>query len=216
LKLYKYRTLGTELQYALDILVNERLYCADYRKLNDPLEGVHRLAEEQHSVAGLGRFVVPEEIRELQSLATEGAAPPRVCSLSGSADHFLLWSHYADGHRGVAVEVDLEVTFAGPLHPVKYAPDLPSYTRTILGGATARDVLFHKTKHWAHEREHRVVQNDEFFNIAGRITSLLLGTSIDPRQQELLERVVPHAIPIHPTTIDWKNLRIVKCGPLRR
>ncbi len=216
MKLYKYRTLGAELQYALDILVHERLYCADYRALNDPLEGVHRLAEQQHFVAGLGNFVEPEELRELQSLTPDGAAPPRVCSLSGTADHFLLWSHYADGHRGVAIEVDLEATFAGPLHPVEYAPDLPSYGRTILCGATVRDVLLHKTAHWAHEQEYRVVQNDEFFDIAGRITGLLLGMSIDPRQQELLERVVPPAIPIHPTTIDWKTLRIVKSEPLSR
>ena len=35
-KLYKYRSLKRDLDFALDIILNQRLYCADYKCLNDP------------------------------------------------------------------------------------------------------------------------------------------------------------------------------------
>ena len=31
----------------------------------------------------------------------------RIASLSATPTNFLLWSHYADGHKGVAIEVDI-------------------------------------------------------------------------------------------------------------
>ena len=39
MKLYKYRSLRQNLDFVLDILLNGRLYCAEYQTLNDPLEG---------------------------------------------------------------------------------------------------------------------------------------------------------------------------------
>ena len=41
MKLYKYRSLRRNLDFVLDILLNERLYCANYTALNDPLEGYY-------------------------------------------------------------------------------------------------------------------------------------------------------------------------------
>ena len=39
MKLYKYRSLHN-LEFILDVLLNERLHCAPYTKLNGPFEGV--------------------------------------------------------------------------------------------------------------------------------------------------------------------------------
>ncbi len=36
--LYKYRALNS-IEYTLDILLKERLYCSPYKDLNDPFEG---------------------------------------------------------------------------------------------------------------------------------------------------------------------------------
>ena len=36
--LFKFKSLGT-LDHVLDILLNDRLYCAPYSNLNDPFEG---------------------------------------------------------------------------------------------------------------------------------------------------------------------------------
>src|SRR5205823_14520369 len=35
---YKFRS-ASEMQHAFDILINQRLHCSDWRKLNDPMEG---------------------------------------------------------------------------------------------------------------------------------------------------------------------------------
>ena len=36
---YKFRS-ANQLEYAFDVVLNNRLHCADWRKLNDPMEGM--------------------------------------------------------------------------------------------------------------------------------------------------------------------------------
>lgn len=38
MKLFKYRNLSN-IQFALDIFINKRLYAANFKTLNDPMEG---------------------------------------------------------------------------------------------------------------------------------------------------------------------------------
>ena len=39
MKLYKFRSFDN-IEYTLDILINERLYCSSHEALNDPFEGL--------------------------------------------------------------------------------------------------------------------------------------------------------------------------------
>ncbi len=39
--LYKYRNIKS-FEFFCDILINSRLYAAEYSKLNDPMEGIYR------------------------------------------------------------------------------------------------------------------------------------------------------------------------------
>ena len=89
--LYRYRSMSSPAARARarEIVVDSRLYCAALHTFDDPYEA---------------RFVsVPdssfaEDYRA--SLETEFSA----CCFSEPADHALLWSLYADGHRGICLE----------------------------------------------------------------------------------------------------------------
>ena len=90
---YKYRSLSN-IRYFLDILIFKRLYLASYSELNDPMEGAFRI---QNGV----------DVSWLSLLRSE-KNNIHICSLSKTYNSILMWSHYADSHKGCCIE--LEVT----------------------------------------------------------------------------------------------------------
>ena len=95
MKLYKFRSLDN-IEFVLDILLNERLYCAPYSDLNDPLEGLFYTISSP-SITSKKRFRRYKEINDLPVKNSD----LRICSLSKGLDDIRMWSHYAAGHSGV-------------------------------------------------------------------------------------------------------------------
>jgi len=213
MKLYKVRSL-TSLEFIVDILFNERLYCAHFADLNDPFEGIY--------LSG-ARF--PQEVIEridLERTAQESPEQPverqefnRICSLSGSVEDFRLWSYYGDGHRGVAVEID----FAGhesDLTSVRYSDSLDEFSDQDPHDMSMDELLSVKTTQWEYERESRIVQKDPYYSVAGRVTGLYLGARISRERQALLEKLVPQSVPIYVTRINVGRLSVEPKEQLQR
>lgn len=87
-----------------------------------------------------------------------------IVSLTETKDNLLMWSHYADEHRGLAVEFDITHEFFN----TQYATDSNSHTgkvqRVLYRKERLRDVgdffmepYFHKSDEWAYEKEHRLL-----------------------------------------------------------
>jgi hypothetical protein len=173
--LYKYKSLKN-LDHALDILLNQRLYCSPYLELNDPFEGlfsasIHLPPRER---AKYPFFRLPNSFRVTKSvddLPYDSKDRVRICSLSASPSGILLWSHYADGHKGIAIELDAS-GLEGTIYEVKYADVLPQYSYTLLGMPTPQELLTHKTEHWKYEAEYRALCEAPFLDVAGRIRRL--------------------------------------------
>lgn len=213
MKFYKVRSL-TNLEFFVDILFNERLYCAHFADLNDPFEGIY--------LSG-ARF--PQEVVEridLERAALEDTSQPierkefnRICSLSGSCEDFRLWSYYGDGHRGVAIEID----FTGHEHdlmPIRYtdAPDdLPVEDPKKM---SMDELLSVKTTQWEYERESRIVQKEPYYSVKDRITAVYLGARISHERQALLEKLVPQSIPMYATHINIAKLAVEPRELLKR
>ncbi len=97
MKLYKYKSLSN-LWHTLDVLVNDRLYCAHWSELNDPLEGRYEIYLGGKSL----------KIESIMTSRIENARDTyRVSSLSADPTNFLMWSHYAEGHKGIVIEVEV-------------------------------------------------------------------------------------------------------------
>ena len=122
MKLYKFRSFDN-IEFTLDIIMNERLYCAHHNDLNDPFEGLFSTIEWKGG--GIVRSIVQPIVRpivsdlqgnypqtvfktldELPSLGND----TRICSLSSSMADVRMWSLYASGHTGCVIEVDLELS----------------------------------------------------------------------------------------------------------
>ncbi|MDX2367979.1 MAG: DUF2971 domain-containing protein [Colwellia sp.] len=94
-----------------------------------------------------------------------------VLSLAGRWDSCLMWSHYADEHKGVCLEYDMKEAITFDSKDVKYNEDralLVSsivdwiYNPSLFSQADIDDkYFFTKAKAWEYEKETRFLENDQ-------------------------------------------------------
>ncbi len=205
--LYKFRSLQ-KIEFCLDIILNERLHCAPYSELNDPFEGLfHTIISSPGFNKAFSLAYATKKIKACKTIEDLhiGFENSRICSLSRSLDEIRLWSYYADGHKGIAIEIDFSEN-GKDIYEIMYGPKLPEFGNTILGGPLTEDVLSYKTDHWKHEAEYRIIQNENYYPITGRIKSIFTGHRISNFHLELLEKVVPPQIQIIPAEINTEKL----------
>jgi hypothetical protein len=124
----------------------------------------------------------------------------KVCSFSAISDSLLMWSHYADNHKGFCVEFDIESLseqhfFRKNLYPVLYARefyDLRSFMSRLANGPRGDFrpmvpllAMLHKFDGWMYESEWRLMHETEIVvddhNRAAPIPSrIFLGARFDP------------------------------------
>lgn len=150
--LYKFRSLQN-LRRFLDILVHKRLHMAHYNEMNDPMEGA---------------FIGAPEHRDQFHDVWEGKRKQLICCLSKNYKHTLLWSHYADGHQGCCLEV--EVTSRLKPIDVEYSNKLPPFDSNI------EEILAHKSDYWNYEQEVRFLKSEK--NSSGHNTRPWLTVKI--------------------------------------
>ncbi len=187
---YKFRG-SAPVEHILDVLYNRRLYCAEFHSLNDPMEG--RFSECFRNSASEGGSRTEAVRGALSSL--------RVCSLSRGFHSRLLWSHYAAGWRGVAVEVEVPDE---AVTEVTYDPDGPRLNLWEEGEpqTAARQLAATKFWEWQYECEVRVLGYDPWFALASPPRRLLLGKLIaEPLRLALMDVCASLGVPV--ATVTW-------------
>lgn len=125
----------------------------------------------------------------------------RILSLAASSTHDLLWSHYADGHRGVALVFDAsygEFSFA---FQVSYERDRRSLDITSQDlNHVLRVSILSKRSGWSYEEEFRCIGTEEeqfgslyvpgqFFHFAPtQLIGLIMGANISPQNESLVRQ----------------------------
>jgi len=100
----------------------------------------------------------------------------KVCSFSAVSDSLLMWSHYANHHKGFCIEYDLEPLSAGHffrknLYPVMYSKDfydLNPFMKGLTGGSRQQlrhmfplVAMLHKFDGWEYEKEWRLMSETQ-------------------------------------------------------
>lgn len=159
MKLYKFRSLGsdTDLQRAKDTLSTGKFWCSRFWELNDPMEGVFRAEVGWDGV---------------QRICNEKAAR-LICSFSkaGALTNPLMWGYYANGFKGIAIEVSVPVR---KVLNVQYV-DTVSLIRDL---DAVEEILTTKLEPWQHEQEARFIckgGDHEKPQKVGKITGLYVG-----------------------------------------
>jgi len=176
--LYKYRSLDNFKNF-IDILLKNRLWAAKYKDLNDPMEGQY-----YYNSGELNRSIRTKLLEEKGDL--------RLCSLSKVNNNELMWSHYTNGQRGVAIGLRVnELEYS--VRPIHY-DGLVSIRNQDFNDQTAMEILSHKLEVWNYEEEVRVFVRNKFF-IDIQVEELITGRAMSNSDfgflRELVEKVNP-------------------------
>ena len=176
----------------LDVVVNQRFYCAHWSELNDPLEGRYEIYLGESS----------SRLEEKMVTRIEGAKDKyRVVSLSADSTNFLLWSHYADGHKGVAIEVEIPDNHPD-LIEVIYTPFSSVFTSSGDTKENMRHLFNGKGEEWAYENEYRIVTESIYFTLPKPVTRVLLGPRVSIDQEKILLATLPSSVEVVRTQLD--------------
>lgn len=126
--------------------------------------------------------------------------------LSEVNHNILMWSHYADGHKGICVEFrpgdPSHLNFFANARQVNYDKDYPAvqFYKTSLDEKVKLCIL-RKAREWEYEKERRVLDFGErpgFREIpAGLISGVIMGHCISEENRDwVLELVREHPTPI--------------------
>lgn len=171
--LYKYRSTSNTM-FLLDILVNQRLFASEFGSLNDPMEGHFRYRKSK-----VGRDLI-KEIRSLKTVL-------KICSLSKKANDTLMWSYYGDGHKGVAIGVEVVDDDEYDIRPVKYRERAAKVTESMDSENAVKKLLSTKLLPWEHEQEVRVLTFKNFVDV--EIKELVFGNKIEASDKDLLKKL---------------------------
>jgi hypothetical protein len=192
-------------EYTLDILLNERLYCADFESLNDPMEGMYiSIGNIRLPFSSVGQKT--EKLRSIKDMF-EYERFSRVCSLSLAFDDVRMWSYYANDHKGIAIELDF-TGFEGDLSSIVYKDSLKTSHNTIIDSSMSDQIMKQKTEHWLHEKEFRVLQSEPYYSVKNRISGVYLGSRISEIHCDLLNKVLDKKCSIQCTKMNAQTLKV--------
>lgn len=153
--IYKFRSLGTQEDFirAKIIIETGHFWCSKFSELNDPMEGAFHAS-------------TIEKINE----ASTQKMQYKICSFSnvGAFKNPTLWGYYANGFRGIAIEVKCA---NDQLKKINYEKDIVS-----IDEKTVEEILTTKLKSWKKEGEYRfLVESKNNFHQIGTINAVYFG-----------------------------------------
>jgi hypothetical protein len=194
--LYKYLKFGS-LSYN-SILNDREVYFSSARNLNDPFEGIPKYSFP--SKQSLKRYLIKRgaKHKQLKFLISKGIEDLRsnfdklreleedyskltgVLCFTPHSDSLLMWSHYADSHRGICIGFEINLPFDSEFgygYDVEYKDEYPEICMLQLNDQMAEVVngtknreqyydaddmatkrIFTKSKCWSYENEVRYVR----------------------------------------------------------
>lgn len=186
--LYKYRAVNDRLE---QILAYNELYFASPSEFNDPFDcktpvlyrggdddfrnfylgilrekypsySVEKLNQMADEILRMGRHRDQDFLKKIErETIQETSSRIGVFCLSEIDDDILMWSHYADGHRGICLKFDASApqsVFVGAL-PIKYQKQYPMLNRFTSSDEERLDAtLLTKSEHWVYEKEWRIIE----------------------------------------------------------
>jgi hypothetical protein len=166
---YKYRSLsGNNWKYVLDILQNNRLYCARYDELNDPMEGFYRTRE-----------CLSQGIKDL-IFSKKGNY--RICSLAHEDENKLLWAHYADSFQGIVIGLQTKEL----VKPINYNGLRELNTLANRDNQDISSIFLNKHEEWAYENEGRIILQTQSKYLDIEIVEIIFGLRTDENLKKLM------------------------------
>ena len=139
-------------EHGLAAIRDQRYKISTYDNLNDPFE------------LFAADFSDPEIRTHFRASKNRIAQLVGLLCCSKSWNSTLLWSHYADKHRGLALELEVEdscishITYSSARATIS-PEDMDEFVSTPIGKSKITDLMTIKADCWSYENEARVLYN---------------------------------------------------------
>ena len=209
LRFFKYYPIN---DYTFGVIKTGKVWMSDPINFNDPydcalsldMKSYHKRNSDFHSIVrdvrmekrkrseipmnkppipGWAMNVANNEFKEEQSKYG-------VCCFSETNVSMLMWSHYADNHKGVCIEFEFpkDSLEKSEIDKVNYCNEFPKYSFDDYRGKSKeevqnkiRELITIKAKDWEYEKEWRLIHSKKntFYPETLKIKSVLLGVRGD-------------------------------------
>jgi len=167
--LYKYIPINPH--QVLSLIIQE-LYFTAYHELNDPLECFFIHHEHENNLFGAS-------LRQQHIVA-------RVCALTYQPESKLMYSHYADSHRGLCVEYGLNFEDLSDENRMSYGNVSYSEKDQIYN---LNDLYLLKNSDWRYEEEYRLVRFDNEAFFPCEIKSITFGYRCPDEHRKIIYKI---------------------------
>lgn len=211
--LYRYTSLNPEDPYSVDqlkqVLIESLLWLSSPADFNDPFDmSAHVVFDgsgPQKRAALTTKFkemtlpttwkkrnqrinellTKPEEtLQYIRSVFRKALQEAGVCCFTTDPTNLLMWSHYADNHKGLVLEFDPAQdpdVLTGPVK-VSYSDDYPVINWLNDTKSQLQKTMLQKAKVWEYEKEWRLIHPDgsrthQCFKHAG-LTAVVMGCRV--------------------------------------
>lgn len=128
-------------------------------------------------------------------------AEMRICCFTTRRNNLLLWSHYADSHKGFCIEYDASTMPLAYAYKVRYKNKYPEVLYPRPNDARAFIPALVKSKIWKYENEFRIIlvpeagnqpENDGISLLlkGNEIKNIYLGSNIEEKEKEVILNLV--------------------------
>ncbi|EKL9831854.1 DUF2971 domain-containing protein [Vibrio alginolyticus] len=201
---YKFRELNKS---TFEMLINNELWCAKPETLNDPFDT--QIDRQNLEELYQGVFSDQNEINHRINHLADIFSGVGICSFSKRIDSPIMWSHYADEHKGICIEFDLvqirEQNIDLTINDVDYQKILPEldFVQLDKGEGVSSPkrqsanpyakMLNTKDVTWEYEKEVRLIKYDGH-GVAkfspSCIRSIYFGMRTSERDVKTLKRIM--------------------------
>jgi hypothetical protein len=202
-------------EYALKALKDKRLKVSRFSDFNDPFELTSMTLDNKFN-----RTVINENKRKMDEKF-------RILCCSASWNSPLLWGHYGDKHKGVALELEVPDDEAKAIRYRKNRENVDLEKLFLKKDNESKRRFFElcTTKYieWKYEDEYRVHLMDDdfyhdnghdFFELEGQITikGIVIGAMNKTLTKSLIQQALPlgHEISVTTSRVAFKSFNIVQ------
>jgi hypothetical protein len=201
MKLYKYQPIT---KYSLSNLSQRKNWIANPFDFNDPFE--FRMSEIYYTNKDGKLDFLNVESANARILYKESLEKFGVVCYSSNALNTLMYSHYADHHKGMCLEFEIPNDKTKSIKRVSYKDQLEEFNFTFEKELLKKELIkicITKSKAWKYENEYRQIFYQKHFlaNYPGKLTGIIFGCKTSKSDIELVVSILGS---------DIKNIEISK------
>ena len=210
--LYKYRDIKTKenKKHINSVVLDSELWFSSILSFNDPFDSQWKTVIEGSDTEKVERakkillthsdllpeganieseiinlLSHPELLKITEEVSRQNMNKHGVLCLGSEPRSILMWSHYANSHRGIAYQFEIakDVDFFHRAVSAKYFKNYPIRNWVADSQEEASDAIYGKFKDWEYEKERRLLKTNQANTSWGfkpeALTGILLGINFD-------------------------------------